>query len=762
MYTATAGTSQTPPPAPAATAAPKPAAKRGPKPKKADKDDPSSSSAAPGGKHNKTERRYRQKVQAAQSDLRDAVPALRVLYGTSTDEQKRTTDIKAADGSVDGLGEITRPNASAKTTIFVGARMYIELLQQRVASQQRRIDELEQYRSAVGGESELEAWKTDFESRESVMREMLKAAAAAASSAESEEDEEEEEEEEEPTPPPAKRKRGRKPKQQPDESVDSAAAASANNSPTAANAGAAVRVFAAFAMTFSFLPSADKTFTSVPLTSAVGPLSDPSTGQVISQLPIITAEHASRLLARTFPAAAVPGPSTIVEWTWRLFVGVAIALILGRLSRSRVLKPWARGRGVWMTVTETAKYACRVESPTDPRVLRYAETLVGRSVSSAWWTRWYTILHLHRTATSDAYALAMLALVQPHTPFLPSSDTLWKQARASVTESTPPALVTVLDLSLAQVHQYLRMQAPVSGYRDDPIGAVADQVHLGHLDDLFAQLFTKIVIASTTSPSSSSSATGSGGPLPSTTTALRENLLAYKIGQELKSSAFDLELRRTIAPIPRGTTAHALSLVLIGLWGVLAGSAPSAQASLATALAAAEMSSSSSSSSLASGSFGASGQGLSSVSAMLNLLYPGTSSPAPAPAMLAASPRARALDKMALVCIEYLRLIIISPTTGGLPAETEGERAKRIATITTNLRLALTQTETRVYRGTGSGVDGPLDRSGASGDKATIQAKERLVGVLSAVGRRAAGRMMQQGQGQMGDDSGLDAEVDEL
>lgn len=271
------------------------------------------------GKHNKTERRYRQKVQQAQADLRDAVPALRVLYGTSSEEQKQITDIRAADGTVDGLGEVTRPNASAKATILIGARMYIELLQRRTASLQRKVAELESWRLAVGGPDDLEAWRTDFDAREAVLAAQLAAAAALNRSDDSGDDDSEEEE-------VAPRKRPR---------VTKKAKATPDN-----KVGQGMKAFAAFAVSFSLMPSASNLFNNAPSHAASSSGSvytataSPFTGelarhQVISRLPLITAEHGSRLLGRVLPSAIVPGPHTIVDWTFKLLAAMALVFILG-------------------------------------------------------------------------------------------------------------------------------------------------------------------------------------------------------------------------------------------------------------------------------------------------------------------------------------------------------------------------------------------------------------------------------------------------
>lgn len=275
---------------------------------------PSASPPANVGKHNKTERRYRQKVQQAQADLRDSVPALRVLYGTSNEDQKKS-DVRAPDGTVDGLGEVTRPNASAKATILIGARMYIELLQRRTAMLQRKVAELETWRSVVSGQAELDAWRQDFESREAVIAAQLAAAAQAAGLGDSDGVESEEEEEE--AAPTRKRARTTTKKAKADSKM-----------------GTGMRAFAAFAVSFSLMPSASKMFKAQPTPAAAGVASyagEMSRGQVIGRLPLITAEHSSRLLARALPAVLVPSAHTIVDWSVRLFITVGLLVLLGPL-----------------------------------------------------------------------------------------------------------------------------------------------------------------------------------------------------------------------------------------------------------------------------------------------------------------------------------------------------------------------------------------------------------------------------------------------
>ena len=305
----------------------------------------------PVGKHNKTERRYRQKVQAAQSDLRDSVPALRVLYGTSTEEQKNTTDFRAEDGSVDGLGEFNRPNASAKTTIFLGARLYIELLQRRVDTLNRKVSELESFRLAVSGQEHLLQWREDFANREAVHQAEL-----AAKKREEDSYDEDESEEEEP-----KRKKPR------------------------ATKAKDLRAFAAFAVSFGFLPSMSTVFP-----TSTSPVSytyqSATTGQVLQRLPLITAEHTSRLLSRALPAAAVPTPLFLLDWTWRLLLAVCAAWtvksFLDRRGRAQRYTVPAGNSALLIKDAVGALSGRRTEMTHSSDWIRFAADVVGGGKST--------------------------------------------------------------------------------------------------------------------------------------------------------------------------------------------------------------------------------------------------------------------------------------------------------------------------------------------------------------------------------------------
>lgn len=105
--------------------------------------------------HNKVEKRYRSNVKNALDTLRDSVPRLRQVYGTSLPSETETTDKPDEDGLIGGVGEIGKPT---KQTVMVGARMYIEHLESQLHTETylRSKDEAVLI-SLMGGESS-QAW----------------------------------------------------------------------------------------------------------------------------------------------------------------------------------------------------------------------------------------------------------------------------------------------------------------------------------------------------------------------------------------------------------------------------------------------------------------------------------------------------------------------------------------------------------------------------------------------------------------------------
>ena len=670
-------------------------------------------------------------MQAAQANLRDSVPALRVLYGTSSDEQRRSTDFRATDGTVDGLGEITRPNASAKTTIFLGARLYIELLQRRVASLQRKVGELQDFRMAVAGEENLRKWQEDFDILE-VARQAELAVNVEDDSFDDEDDEDNDEDE-------PKRKKPR----------------------ATQKIRTAVRVFAAFAISFSLFPTASTLFKDLGPEGAE--ISDASSHQVLKRIPLITAEHISRLLAHGLPQGAVPHPHTIVDWGWRLIVALVLAVLLGPVvqqwtdswsyeaKKPEAKKPSDRVRS--RVVKNSANSVAHVEPDTGSEAcLASAAQMIGGGelsklrkkltavVDRTFFSRWRVIVRLNRTA-KDAYSLALLALLQPELPFFRTPQAIWKSARAILPTDASPALSAVLALPLEEAFRSLEF-VPKTVY---PIAAIAEQITLVHINDLYSRLFVRLVDASAKTGATS-------------VQNLLDNLESRDLGSSLQISAFDREIRSVIEGVPKGSAAHALGLVLIGLWGLFVGPSPSAQAALASALAAEEVK--------------GAGRALSSVSAMLELLYPGSSTAATldgVPVVLPAN--ALAIDRLAFVCIEYIRLLSSASTLNSELSRLQRlEASLSVQKATSHLRLVLTQTtfvglaedeeEDEESEEVEQTNDETVEENGERIDdeaRSFLQAKERLVGVLSVVGRRAAGRATTRDE-----DSGLEGDIDEL
>jgi len=288
---------------------------------------------------------------------------------------------------------------------------------------------------------------------------------------------------------------------------------------------------------------------------------------------------------------------------------------------------------------------------------------------------------------------------------------LWQQARSELRDSDSAALKAVLSLPLDEANRSLALIPQTQ----DPITAISEQVTLVHLNDLFSRLFIQLVDATTTS---------SGVATPASVISLANNLRAKHLGKTLSISSFDREIKSVIQGLPKGSAANALGLVLIGLWGVFTGPTPSAQAALASALAAEELQ--------------GSGTALQSVSAMLELLYPRSSTPQRPIVAILPPQNALALDKLALVCIDYVRLLSTAHQVN--QQETRLKRlevSQKVQKATIQLRLDLTQT-----RFVGLDDQDLVDRADGLEDeeRSFERAKEKLVGVLSVIGRRAAGR----------------------
>lgn len=320
--------------------------------------------------------------------------------------------------------------------------------------------------------------------------------------------------------------------------------------------------------------------------------------------------------------------------------------------------------------------------------------------------RWHVAVRL-RQSSQDPYSLALLALLSRDSQ---SSQHIWAEARSKCETDTP--LGAVLALPLDEASRCLELVPPTPA----PIAAIAEQVNLVHLYDLYTRFFAHLV-----------SATGGATSLP----PMLANIQKSGMAGDLKS--LDREIKVILRSVPRHSTTSALSLVLLGLWGLFSGY--QSPASLVSALAEEELK--------------GAGSSLASVSAMLELLYPGSSSPqrnASAPAATV-SVNAEAIDNLAMTCIGFVDLLFSSSRYNSAAKGIDRLEANyRVQKESARLRLVLTQANF-------VGLDEDEEDTSI---KSFDTARQKLVAVLSTVGRRAAGRSAIND-----DDSGLDDETDE-
>lgn len=380
-------------------------------------------------------------------------------------------------------------------------------------------------------------------------------------------------------------------------------------------------------------------------------------------------------------------------------------------------------------------------------VCPFADTFSARTAST--FDRLHIALKLQR-APRTPHTLALLALLQSRLPFAPSAYTTWAAAASALSNSSPAPLRHVLSLSLDEARYALSLLPPTSS----PITAIAEQVTLVHLNDLYSRFFVRLI----------NSSVSGGQHVPNSLKSLLSNLEAKNMGKDLRASLFEKEIKEVISAAAPGTSALALGLVLIGLWGTMSGPTASAQAALASALAAEEVK--------------GVGAALSSVSALRELLYPGSSTQMTKPTLQLQTlipDNVKAIDQLAMVCIQYINLLV---STATLRRDEEMSRADRLARSkwvqrsVADIRLTITKTtfigmahepiSPREDEDMDFGLEqeGEEDRELELEDKADMDlqlAKERLVSVLSVIGRRATGRIAGRDE-----DSGFEGDSEDL
>lgn len=301
--------------------------------------------------------------------------------------------------------------------------------------------------------------------------------------------------------------------------------------------------------------------------------------------------------------------------------------------------------------------------------------------------------------------MALLALLSRDSQ---ASRHVWAEARSKCETETP--LGAVLALPLDEASRCLELVPPTFA----PIAAIAEQMNLVHLYDLYTRFFAHLV-----------SATGGATSLP----PMLANIQKSGMAGELKS--LDREIRGVLQSVPRHSTTSALALVLLGLWGLFSGY--SSPASLVSALAEEELK--------------GAGSSLACVSAMLELLYPDSSYPQRQPGSAPVSVNAEAIDNLAMTCIGFVDLLFSSSRYNSTAKGIDRlEANSRVQKESARLRLVLTQAN---FVGLDEDEEDTSIRSFDS-------ARQKLVAVLSTVGRRAAGRSALND-----DDSGLEDEHEE-
>lgn len=320
--------------------------------------------------HNKVEKRYRSNVKNALDSLRDSVPRLRQVYGTSLPSEIETTDKPDEDGLVGGVSEIGKPT---KQTVMLGARMYIEYLEMKDhagEAKRERSDRVlmrllgtgpdsgdkwakwEREQERVGKLAE-EAYRQGLE-RKSVERALMLAppggsTSGGSPSSSSPPDGADEEEEEE--APPVRGRPKKRPRENEDDAEDKkpvkkrpatakqpkkAGGKKATASvETVTGAGAAVMY--SFGLAYTFFPRASSVFRSSARQGQVAEGSR-STGSVILSAPYRAANQSTHLLKRALPERHhdfwVLRPDDFLDWVGLFFLAGVLSWITWRLIKS--------------------------------------------------------------------------------------------------------------------------------------------------------------------------------------------------------------------------------------------------------------------------------------------------------------------------------------------------------------------------------------------------------------------------------------------
>lgn len=768
---------------------------------------PAKAKADPEKLHNIVEQRYRKNVKGSLEMLRDTVPRLRHLYGTSTELQSKTTDIEI-EGKVCGVEDLGKPT---KKTVMEGARKYIVYLEREMARQNRRADYAENFISAAMGQT-FDSWKhgaNEWLRQEQVEPDRLAAAeekrlrSVYLDEAGSDEEDEDEEEEK-----PKKRKRPSGENKPAEKKAITGKPASAKKARKSAALPGAGVVLSSFSVAYTFFPKATSVFTS----SSAGSNSSATHGRVLAMdTPLKVATHSSAFLARALPQEIVPHPDDLMDWTMLIVLAIGLTaltwyvlerFIIGsaeerevaavaehRLRQSEMQKAIQDGqigdsrlrrllgvgsvRGVaadallaagkrvgvvfekedelesraWLQVLASAVGSC--ECHLDEAVV-YECLLTHLPVSTDSTLPRLSSLHLRlHMAAQNTTSPSQLALDAFLAPTQAESVRSWSKARQAATYADDVVASTVTALPLRDARNLLNTVKPTAY----PLQAIANQSVIIHLSDLTSKIYTTLM----------ESTCGEG---KTTLKGMSKNLQSPAILQLVQQDVFKAEVQDALIGVPRGTEGYALGLVLIGLWGLLAGQDAEARRELATLLAGEQ-------------TLGVASN-FSSVTTLLSILAPAyRPSGLPLPSHLNISEAAQDLDTLVTVCLHWISLLASAPRLA-LETAPRLERlasSKKVKEVTLNLRVLLAHP---AFRKTFEGAEKSSSAEGSSDEASNNSSRPasingeglpltdvevevfdkvtyRLVEVLTVLGKKAGERASGRDE-----DSGVEGDLDEL
>ncbi|GHJ83990.1 hypothetical protein NliqN6_0392 [Naganishia liquefaciens] len=761
---------------------------------------------APAAKlHNKVEKRYRYNVKNALETLRDSVPRLRQVYGTSLPLELATTDREDARGLMGGLEPLGKPT---KKTVMLGARLYIEHLETEQRVQACRLARAQQALRGRMCDEEMSVWASETEQEVMRVREeyarlleekaKMRAAAHAGPGDEADRDEEDEQEVgPPPPPPPPSKKRARaaadhqpvekKPRRTTTTATTTtrkartsvASTSSSGTAATAATAAATTTAFYSFGLAYVLFPRATEWLGFRPRDASTA-----ANGTGVSGGKV--------LLSMDNGASSVSGrvSSTVLDMIGYLVLGLVIMAGVYLFSRRQEeleeeeeeededhdesastdsaersgIQRLARSVGLGTVGGLANEILYRIpflhQEPMRPSTqaawYKLYSAHVGRGVKYGRLESLHLSLHLGRHA-DDGAASAMLHALQANDLARPDA---WIKARkiCNVQDSSR-SLQDVCVLALHEAEQWLNKITPTL----KPLEDIANQLVLEELDHVLTHLYVTLVAATYPHDSAGTQLAVLVDNMQSATKTTHAMLA---------DAAFKARIQRVLAAVEKDSESHVLGLVVIGLWGHLVGQEASRQRALANMLIAQQIQ-------RPDGLM----TDLQSVDMLLALILPGYKNPKSIKKRTTRRPRlsatAQELDNVASVCLRYLLLLRSVPQLAKPDAPRQQRQRSsmyvRQACLEIRMLLARPAFDTRPVTdlgvlfaaddGRAAGPAESSDRGDDDDDDDEEEAEdadfarqtERLIDLMTIVGCRAASRA-----GGRDDDSGVEGDLEEL